>query len=78
MDGAIERQDTTRKRKTLNLALRGGGAHGAFTWSVLDRLPEEDWLDIGGISGAGAGAGPGIIRRSIGLENVGDLILDLE
>lgn len=41
----------TAKRRTLNLALQGGGAHGAFTWGVLDRLLEEDWLDIEGISG---------------------------
>ena len=44
------------QRKTLNLALQGGGAHGAFTWGVLDRLLEEDWLDIEGISGTSAGA----------------------
>jgi NTE family protein len=36
--------------------LQGGGAHGAFTWGVLDRLLEEPWLDIEGLSGASAGA----------------------
>jgi NTE family protein len=36
--------------------LQGGGAHGAFTWGVLDRLLEEDWLKIEGISGTSAGA----------------------
>lgn len=43
------------KRK-LTLALQGGGAHGAFTWGVLDRLLEETTLDIRGISGTSAGA----------------------
>jgi NTE family protein len=30
----------------VNLALQGGGAHGAFTWGVLDRLLEDDELEI--------------------------------
>ena len=42
--------------KTVNLALQGGGAHGAFTWGVLDRLLDEDRLVIEGISGTSAGA----------------------
>ena len=41
---------------TINLALQGGGAHGAFTWGVLDRLLEEPSLRIGCVSGASAGA----------------------
>ena len=40
----------------VDLALQGGGAHGAFTWGVLDRLIEEPWLAIDGISGTSAGA----------------------
>jgi NTE family protein len=36
--------------------LQGGGAHGAFTWGVLDALLEDERLDIEGISGASAGA----------------------
>jgi NTE family protein len=40
----------------LNLALQGGGAHGAFTWGVLDRLLEEEDIEISGISGTSAGA----------------------
>jgi NTE family protein len=40
----------------LNLALQGGGAHGAFTWGVLDRLLEEPDLEIAGITGTSAGA----------------------
>lgn len=43
--------------KIINLALQGGGSHGAFTWGVLDRLLEEDdRLKIEGISGTSAGA----------------------
>jgi NTE family protein len=40
----------------VDLALQGGGAHGAFTWGVLDRLLEESWLEVEGISGTSAGA----------------------
>jgi NTE family protein len=40
----------------LNLALQGGGAHGAFTWGVLDRLLEERQLRFDAISGTSAGA----------------------
>jgi len=44
------------KTKRINLALQGGGAHGAFTWGVLDRLLSEDDLEIAAISGTSAGA----------------------
>jgi len=40
----------------VDLALQGGGSHGAFTWGVLDRLLQEPWLKIDGISGTSAGA----------------------
>lgn len=43
-------------RKTINLALQGGGAHGAFTWGVLDALLEDGRFDIRGVSGTSAGA----------------------
>jgi NTE family protein len=43
-------------KKGINLALQGGGAHGAFTWGVLDYLLEDGRLSIEGISGASAGA----------------------
>ena len=46
----------TRDSVLVDLALQGGGAHGAFTWGVLDRLLEEPWLRIDGISGTSAGA----------------------
>jgi NTE family protein len=42
--------------KTINLALQGGGAHGAFTWGVLDRLLEDGRIAIDGISATSAGA----------------------
>ena len=44
------------KAKRLNLALQGGGAHGAFTWGVLDRLLEEPRIEFGWLSGTSAGA----------------------
>lgn len=40
----------------IDLALQGGGAHGAFTWGVLCRILEEEWLEIEAISGTSAGA----------------------
>ncbi|MGH7248045.1 MAG: patatin-like phospholipase family protein [Pseudomonadota bacterium] len=40
----------------IDLALQGGGSHGAFTWGVLERLLEEGRLQIAGISGTSAGA----------------------
>jgi len=45
----------------VDLALQGGGSHGAFTWGVLDRLLEEPWLRIDGISGTSAGAMNGTV-----------------
>src|SRR5262245_21940830 len=47
---------TGRPRVLIDLALQGGGSHGAFTWGVLDRLLEEPWLQIEAISGTSAGA----------------------
>lgn len=47
---------TSRATILVDLALQGGGAHGAFTWGVIDRLLEEEWLQIEGISGTSAGA----------------------
>jgi NTE family protein len=46
----------TRDPILVDLAVQGGGAHGAFSWGVLDRLLEEPWLEIDGISGTSAGA----------------------
>lgn len=63
---------TTRAdgRKAINLALQGGGAHGAFTWGVLDRLFEDDRLRIAAISGTSAGAMNAVVAAQ-GLEEGG-------
>ena len=45
-----------KNRPSLNLALQGGGSHGAFTWGVLDALLEDGRIDFEGISGTSAGA----------------------
>ena len=45
-----------REPVLVDLALQGGGSHGAFTWGVLDRLLEEPWIRIEAISGTSAGA----------------------
>lgn len=44
------------EHRIINLALQGGGAHGAFTWGVLDRLLEDERLVIEGVSGTSSGA----------------------
>ena len=54
--GGVSNLAIFNKKFRLNLALQGGGAHGAFTWGVLDRLLEEDRIDIGWVSGTSAGA----------------------
>ncbi len=46
----------TALRKTVNLALQGGGSHGALTWGVLDALLEDGRLRFEGVSGTSAGA----------------------
>lgn len=55
---AQEKKNPTIRAQTkrVNLALQGGGAHGAFTWGVLDRILEDGRLDIAAISGTSAGA----------------------
>ena len=42
--------------RTLNLALQGGGSHGAFTWGVLDALLADERIALEGLSGTSAGA----------------------
>ena len=60
--GAIRTAPIKRRPKPqrstvlVDLALQGGGSHGAFTWGVLDRLLEVPWLKIDAISGSSAGA----------------------
>ena len=50
------RKTSQRGSLRVDIALQGGGAHGAFSWGALDRLLEEPWLQIEGISGTSAGA----------------------
>jgi NTE family protein len=50
------RKPARARRPVVNLALQGGGSHGAFTWGVLDTLLEDGRLDLEGISGTSAGA----------------------
>ena len=44
------------QHKPINLALQGGGAHGAFTWGVIDKLLEDGRLTFDAVSGTSAGA----------------------
>ncbi|SDJ88190.1 MULTISPECIES: patatin-like phospholipase family protein [Bradyrhizobium] len=57
MSSAIDEATIAARQPVLvDLALQGGGSHGAFTWGVLDRLLEEPWIRIEAISGTSAGA----------------------
>lgn len=62
MDASAERnagerlEPTSNQVRKINLALQGGGAHGAFTWGVLDRLLDEEKLAFDGLSATSAGA----------------------
>lgn len=49
-------RNSLASRSTLNLALQGGGSHGAFTWGVLDALLEDGRFQFEGLSGSSAGA----------------------
>jgi NTE family protein len=55
-DGVEPKDAHARERRVVNLALQGGGSHGAFAWGVLDRMLEEEMLHFEGISGTSAGA----------------------
>src|SRR5262249_58057234 len=50
---------------SVDLGLQGGGAHGAFTWGVLDRLLEEPWLRFDGVSGTSAGAMNAVVMAGV-------------
>ena len=45
-----------KKKKMVNLALQGGGTHGAFAWGILDRILEDGRIDIEGLSATSAGS----------------------
>ncbi len=47
--------------KTINVALQGGGSHGAFTWGVLERILEDERINIEGVCGTSAGAVNGAV-----------------
>src|SRR5271169_17314 len=50
--------------KTVNLALQGGGSHGAYTWGALDALAEDARIEISAISGASAGSMNAVVFAS--------------
>src|SRR5574337_538324 len=56
LERPIRARRTAARVKPINLALQGGGAHGAFAWGVLDRLLEDGRLSFEGVSATSAGA----------------------
>jgi NTE family protein len=56
LPGRAPEQKASPTTKRINLALQGGGAHGAFTWGILDQILADERLSIEGISGTSAGA----------------------
>src|SRR6185369_3194948 len=54
-------RESKKTKKSLSLALQGGGSHGAFTWGVLERLMKDGGIFIDGISGSSAGAINGVV-----------------
>ena len=56
VDEAVVRRDKSAPTRVVNLALQGGGSHGAFIWGVLDRLLEDERIEFEGISGTSSGA----------------------
>ena len=53
---SVEATKPSEEPKAINLALQGGGSHGAFTWGVLDRLLEDERLTFDGVTATGAGS----------------------
>ncbi|MEO1000953.1 MAG: patatin-like phospholipase family protein, partial [Pseudomonadota bacterium] len=70
---AVQPRKTTRRNerhtKAVNIALQGGGAHGAYTWGVLDQLFEDDRIWIEAISGTSAGAMNAVVAAQGMFEN---------
>ena len=60
-----------KNQKSINLALQGGGAHGAFTWGVLDKIFEDNRLWIEAISGTSAGAMNAVVASQGMFEGAG-------
>ena len=63
---------SSRHEKSVNIALQGGGSHGAFTWGVLDRLFEDDRIWIEAISGTSAGGMNAVVAAQGMFENGAD------
>ena len=61
LDSGRRKEYAMPETKMIELALQGGGAHGAFTWGVLDRLLEDERIQIEGICGTSAGAMNGVV-----------------
>jgi len=61
---APKRAQAPQAVKTVNLALQGGGSHGAYTWGVLDALAEDTRIEISAISGSSAGAMNAVVFAS--------------
>jgi NTE family protein len=55
LDGRVSGREPAAVKR-VNLALQGGGSHGAYTWGALDALLEDQRIEIAGVSGASAGA----------------------
>lgn len=64
MSTSPKKKKTPSAHPPVDLALQGGGSHGAFTWGALDRLLEDDGLKVAGISGTSAGALNGAVLLS--------------
>lgn len=58
-----------REKKKINLALQGGGSHGAFTWGVLDVLLADERLEIEAVTGSSAGAMNAVVMTQGFIEN---------
>ena len=70
--GLVERLFGMRQRAPrLNLALQGGGAHGAFTWGVLDALLADPRIEFEGLSGSSAGAMNAVVLAAPRIEQLG-------
>lgn len=68
----LKKKEAGPVAKKINLALQGGGAHGAFTWGVLDTILSDDRLMIEGLSGTSAGAMNGAIVAGALAQEAGD------
>lgn len=54
--GCPEPGDNAGVQKTINIAIQGGGAHGAFAWGVIDKILEDGRIGVEGLSATSAGS----------------------